>query len=200
MGKAIHLILTRRRYVGLPRNHCRMLQYINIVKFSKTYPDTHFLSYNVSRPYCLASWSLMMITASSWGVSRSLLDELIVYVIEKISPTPLVVHGFVASSTDPYRLTDPSFVFVAFTVKNLGPLPVYVIGGCYVICSGWFSIKYMIKRQDSTVSKHCNSKSEYQDMSWELNNIKNYLLSWWIFSRMLQYFPVSKDIHISLHW
>ena len=62
----------------------------------------------------------MVITASSLGVSRSLLDELIVYVIEKINSAPLVVHGFVASSSDPYRLKDPSCVFFALT-ENLGP-------------------------------------------------------------------------------
>ena len=44
-----------------------------------------------------------MITASSRGVSRSLLDELIVYLIEKISRAPLVVHSFVTSSSDEQR-------------------------------------------------------------------------------------------------
>ena len=50
---------------------------------------------------------------------------------------PAVVHGFVTSSSDPYQLTDPSCILFAFTVKNLGPLPVYnVIRGGYVIGNG----------------------------------------------------------------
>ena len=58
---------------------------INIVKFSKTYPSTHF--FELRRFETLLSGLLITYgdTASSRGVSTSLLDELIVYVIEKIS-------------------------------------------------------------------------------------------------------------------
>ena len=57
---------------------------INIVKFSKTYPSTHFIFCFVFELRCFETLlSGLLITygdtASSQGVSRSLLDELIVH-------------------------------------------------------------------------------------------------------------------------
>ena len=96
------------------------------------------LSYDVSRLTWLVSWSRMVIGTSRRGVS-GFLDDMVVYVIEIVSGTPLVVHGLVSSTSDPNWFSNPACEFVAFPVKNFGVLPVYyMVGGCDVIGDGWF--------------------------------------------------------------
>ena len=158
------------------------------MKFSLTNPNTHFLSYGVSRPYCLVSWSRMVMLHPvevflevCWWVdcirdSSSRIWSgvcIIPFLIVKATNTQngsVSQYGSEDKVTKPWTMRRVWFIFlIMYTINSSSKL---------LETPRLDAVSpYVIKRPDSKVLKRRTSKSEYLDMFLRTLHINDLCMS-----------------------